>query len=134
MTGIEDNIIINHYGGIGVWFSLNNRINRNFVDNTLFGHYPTGGIYLSNSNYCYITFNTLAGDYADYPNPYSDSIIDEENCVGNTIYGNILLKTNPIEESLIPGYIIHLIIIIEVISVIAISIHLKKKVIHLKEK
>ncbi len=165
---VEDNIIINHYDGIGVWFSLNNKINRNFLNNTLFGHFPDTGLYLCDSNYSYITFNTFAGDYADYSNPYGDSIINEQNCVGNTIennfggsgtsissslkiqnseswfylensnynyiYGNKLIRTHPITKSVIPGYIIYIIIIIEVMSVIAISILFKKKLTNVIEK
>jgi parallel beta-helix repeat protein len=85
---VEDNIIINHYGGIGVWFSLNNTITRNFLNNTLFGHFPDDGIFLIDSNYSYVTYNVFAGDYADFPNPYGDYIINEQNCVGNVIDNN----------------------------------------------
>ena len=35
-----------------------------------------------------MTYNVFAGDYADYPNPYGDFIINEQNCVGNVISNN----------------------------------------------
>jgi parallel beta-helix repeat protein len=85
---VEDNIIIDYYDGIGVYFSLNNVITGNFLNNTLFGYFPETGLYLYCSNYCSITFNTFAGDYANYPNPYGDFIINQENCEGNVIDGN----------------------------------------------
>jgi parallel beta-helix repeat protein len=86
---VENNIMVNHYVELHISYSLNNIINRNFIKNTLFGYYPnTGGVYLYSSNYTSITYNTFAGDYADYSNPYGDYIIGEENCIGNVISNN----------------------------------------------
>lgn len=84
----NDNIIINHYHGIVVFNSINATLSRNTINNTLFGHFPTHGISLSDTNYSSVTYNAFAGDYADYPNPYGDYIIDEQNCVGNEISDN----------------------------------------------
>jgi len=77
----------NHYDGIVTWDSLYNNISNNFIYTDIFGHYPATGLYLINTNYSRITFNTFAGDYA-YPNPYGDSIINQLNCVGNDIGDN----------------------------------------------
>ena len=159
---VTNNTIINHYQGIVVFQSVNESISNNFIKDTLFGYFPHGGIYLRDTNYSDVTFNVFAGDYADFPNPYGDYIINEQNCVGNDIsdnfgnytsfstnklftaqesatwfylessnynyvYGNRLLKSNPITQLTIPGYIIYLIFIIELMSLIVISTILKKK-------
>lgn len=86
---VEYNTMINHYVELQIYFSLNNIISRNYIKNTLWGCFPgIGGVYLYASNYTFITYNTFAGDYADYPNPYGDFIIGEENCIGNVISNN----------------------------------------------
>jgi parallel beta-helix repeat protein len=85
---ISKNRSINHYDGINIWDSKFNIITENFIENNLFGHFPDTGLYLINTNHCIITFNTFAGDYANFENPYGESIINEQNCVGNTIVNN----------------------------------------------
>ncbi|MFW9949285.1 MAG: hypothetical protein ACFFKA_04060 [Candidatus Thorarchaeota archaeon] len=85
--------MINHYLELSTSYSLNNIISRNYIKNTLFGYYPgIGGVSIYCSNYSTITYNTFAGDYADYSNLNGDYRIKEENCVGNYIFGNKLLK------------------------------------------
>ncbi|MFX0035206.1 MAG: NosD domain-containing protein [Candidatus Hermodarchaeota archaeon] len=97
---VENNTIINHYSGIVVYNSVNDTINRNFIKNTLFGHFPDTGIYLVDTNYSYVTFNVFAGDYADYSNPYGDFIINEQNCVGNEISNNFQESNSSTSSSL----------------------------------
>lgn len=81
---IENNVIINHYDGIVAHFSVNLNITRNYLNNTLFGHYPDTGLYLADTNYSYITYNTFAGDYADFLEE-GQSVITQQNCEGNNI-------------------------------------------------
>lgn len=85
---ISHNNSTNHYDGINLWDSNYNNISYNIINNTLFGHYPDTGLYLVNSNYSIITYNGFAGDYATFPNPYDDSIISQEGCVGNILENN----------------------------------------------
>lgn len=81
---IESNVIINHYDGIVAHFSKNLNIRKNFLNNTLFGHYPDSGIYLSCTNYSSISFNTFAGDYADFWEE-GINIITQDGCENNSI-------------------------------------------------
>jgi len=81
---IELNTIINHYDGIKAHHSENLNITKNYINNTLFGHYPDTGIYLHSTNYSFITYNIFGGDYADYLEEGA-SIITQDNCQGNNI-------------------------------------------------
>ena len=81
---IERNVIINHYDGIVAFDALNLNITYNYLNNTLFGHYPETGLYLVNTNYSSITYNTFGGDYADFLDE-GESVITQQNCEGNTI-------------------------------------------------
>lgn len=83
---IESNVIINHYDGIVAHFSKNLLITKNFLNNTLFGHYPDTGVYLSCTNYSSITYNIFAGDYADFWEE-GVNIITQDGCEGNSIIG-----------------------------------------------
>lgn len=85
---VTDNILINHYSGIVCYDGTNEFIHQNFINNTLFGHFPDTGIYLVDTNYSTITYNVFAGDYEDYANPYGDYIINQQNCVGNDVSNN----------------------------------------------
>ena len=85
---ISKNRSLDYYDGICIWDSNYNLVTDNFIETNKFGHYPDTGLYLVDSNYSTITYNTFAGDYAKYPNPYGDSIINEQNCIGNTIEDN----------------------------------------------
>lgn len=81
---IERNVIINHYDGIVAFDAINLNITHNYLNNTLFGHYPETGLYLVNTNYSSITYNTFCGDYADFLKE-GESVISQHNCEGNTI-------------------------------------------------
>lgn len=81
---IERNVIINHYDGIVARNAINLNITHNYLNNTLFGHYPETGLYLMHTNYSSITYNTFAGDYADFLEE-GESVITQDNCEGNTI-------------------------------------------------
>lgn len=99
---IQNNVIINHYDGIVAHFSLNLTITENFLNTTIFGHFPETGLYLVETNYSYITYNTFAGDYADYLEE-GQSIISQENCEGNTISDAfIVMGSSSPSSSIIP--------------------------------
>lgn len=95
---ISDNILTNHYDGIILWDSHYNIITKNFINTTIFGHYPDTGVYLKDSNYNEVTFNTFAGDYANYVNPFGGSVINQDNCTGNSI-GENFNSTSTISSS-----------------------------------
>lgn len=83
---IESNVIINHYEGIVAHFSNNLIITKNFIKNILFEHYPDTAVYLCYTNYSSITYNTFAGDYADFWEE-GVNIITQNGCEGNSIIG-----------------------------------------------
>jgi parallel beta-helix repeat protein len=86
---IESNVIINHYEGIVAHFSKNLRITKNFLYNTLFGHYPGSGIYLCESDYSVILYNIFAGDHAGCLEE-NVNVITQDGCKGNFIYGTTI--------------------------------------------
>lgn len=103
---ISKNRSLDYYDGICVWESNYNLITENFIETNKFGHYPDTGLYLVDSNHSTVTYNMFAGDYAKYPNPYGESIINEQNCVGNTISNNfntqmtgLSITSNLLQES-----------------------------------
>ncbi len=85
---ISSNELNDHYDGIVLWECHNNLITHNFISTRRFGHYPDTGLYLWRSNYSTVTFNTFAGDYANFADPFNGSIINEDNCLGNVIVDN----------------------------------------------
>jgi len=95
---IQNNTIINHYDGIVAHFSVNLNITKNFLNNTLFGHYPDTGVYLANTNYSFITYNTFAGDYAEFLEE-GQSIITQENCVGNNVSNAFIIVNGSLDSS-----------------------------------
>ena len=108
---IESNVIINHYEGIVAHFSKNLRITKNYLNNTLHGHYTDSGIYLCESDYSIMIYNMFAGDYAKCLDK-KINIITQDGCKGNIIYGTTVFRElNEFNFDLLFNSIAHIILL-----------------------
>lgn len=132
------NTLFGHFPDTGVYL-----VDTNYSDvtfNVFAGDYadysnPYGDFIINEQN---CVGNVISGNFENYTSSSSSKLFTAqepatwfsfEGSNYNYIYGNRLLKSNPITKPTIPGDIIYLTFIIELMSLIVITTILKKKVI-----